>query len=143
MSEQWEDAVQKWYQESRTANLEYLDLTESSKPTSSDLAHNISVVYDRVCLSSRVHIKNFKKILEVLESLKAENLRLNQALKNLTTEVVQNRPLTERRVQEIVLQIVAQPKAIEEQALKLSEDLKQKLDRVEQILHKVEAWVGS
>ncbi|KAG6521357.1 hypothetical protein ZIOFF_018473 [Zingiber officinale] len=89
MSRRWEEAIEEWYSKSDTSNLEDLDLVET-KPSTKELAHNLSdnlsVVYDRVCLSCRDHLKNFKTILEELEFLKKENQKTNKALVNLIKE---------------------------------------------------------
>ena len=76
MSKLWEEAIQKWYTDSHTSHLDYLNLAETSKPTKKELAHNISVIYDRTCLSSRVNLRNFKLLLE-------ENRNLEHRVKNL------------------------------------------------------------
>ncbi|KAG6524818.1 hypothetical protein ZIOFF_014762 [Zingiber officinale] len=130
MSRCWEEHIQEWYTKSHTSNLEYLDLAKTEKhPTKRELAHNISVIYDRVCLSCRVHLKNFKQIQEQLEELKVENQKLGEALKNLTTEVLENKPLTKRQLEDLIIKITEQPKQIEQQALQLSEELKRKIER--------------
>ncbi|KAG6503390.1 hypothetical protein ZIOFF_035702 [Zingiber officinale] len=122
MSRRWEIAIQEWYSKSPTANLEYLDLSKT-EPTLKELAHNIAVTYDRVSLSNRINLKNFKQIKEELEVLKSENKRLTQAVKDLTQEILENRPLTERQINNLLAKIVEQPKAVEERAMKLTEDL--------------------
>ncbi|KAG6497875.1 hypothetical protein ZIOFF_045781 [Zingiber officinale] len=70
-----------------------------------------------------VNLKNFKQIQEELEVLKTENKRLTQAVKDLTQEILENRPLTERQINNLLAKIVEQPKAVEERAVKLTEDL--------------------
>lgn len=141
MSRRWEEAIEEWYTKSHTSNLAYLDLAENSKPSLKEISNNIAVIYDRTCLSSRVHLKNFKLILEEIENLKTENRRLSTALKNLTKEVVENRPLTERKVEELILKIVAQPKAIEEQTIKLTEELRKRIDQVEKVAQRIETAI--
>nr|UUL70702.1 P1 [Taro bacilliform CH virus] len=145
MSDRWENAVQEWYS-SRTANLEYLDLSipEDKKPSQKELAHNLSVVYDRVCLSSRVHLKNFKSILERLEALESENRELNHKFLKLQ-KFIQGLPipLTGSEVHALVKEIAAQPKLVEEQAIQISQELEKKLERVEHVLKKVEEWTRS
>ena len=54
---------------------------------------------------------------------------------------MENRPLTEKKVQDLILKITEQPKEIEQQAVRLSEDLKIKLERVEALLKKIEGSV--
>ncbi|KAG6523877.1 hypothetical protein ZIOFF_013764 [Zingiber officinale] len=140
MSRRWETAIQEWYSKSPTANLEYLDLAKT-EPTLKELAHNIAVTYDRVSLSNRINLKNFKQIQEELEVLKSENKRLTQAEKDLTQEILENRPLTERQINSLLAKIKEQPKAVEERTIK--EDLSKKLERVEELLYKLEAWTSS
>nr|WKY95833.1 hypothetical protein [Dioscorea bacilliform BL virus] len=117
---------------------EYLDLFIVDKPTNKQLATNLSYLNHQAKLLSRVSLKHFFQLHEEIQQLKAENLKLRRDLVNLTKEVVENRPLTEKKVQELVLQIVAQPKEIEQQAVRLTTDLAQKLTRVETILQRIE-----
>ncbi|THU43829.1 hypothetical protein C4D60_Mb02t00920 [Musa balbisiana] len=119
MSKLWEEAIQKWYTDSHTSHLDYLNLAETTKPTRKELAHNISVIYDRTCLSSR-RIKKLESSVKILSSLFSES-----------------KPLTQSDVQKLVLEISKQPKLIEEEALRLSQDLNQKLQRVEILLSKI------
>lgn len=117
---------------------EYLDLFIVDKPTNKQLANNLSYLNHQAKLLSRVSLKHFFQLSEEIQQLKAENQKLRKELVNLTKEVVENRPLTEKKVQELVLQIVAQPKEIEQQAVRLTTDLAQKLSRVEAILRRIE-----
>lgn len=143
MSEIWEKPVQNWYNNSRTPNLKYLDLASFTEVSTNQLAHNLSVIYDRTCLSSKVHLKNFKQILERCQSLEKEVVRLTTALRNLTTIYTDNTPLTKQEVQKLVTEIAEQPKLVEKEALKLTEDLNRKIERVEALLHKLERWTSS
>lgn len=138
MSEVWEKSIQEWYLKSRTSNLEYLNLEESSKVTNTQISHNLSVVYDKVCLSSRVHLKYFKSILEQIELLKSENIKILKILKNLQKELQQKEEVTT-----LVKEISKQSKLVEKQALTLTTELNQKLDRVEKLLHKIENWTST
>lgn len=117
---------------------EYLDLYTVDKPTTKQLANNLCYLNHQAKLLSRVSLKHFFRLQEEIQELKAENRKLRTELVNLTKEVVENRPLTERRVQDLVLRITEQPKEIEQQAVRLTKDLALKLDRVEAILRKVE-----
>ncbi|KAG6488281.1 hypothetical protein ZIOFF_057040 [Zingiber officinale] len=65
-------------------------------------------------------------IQEQIVELKIENLRLSEALRNLTKELLENKPLTKRQLEDLILKITEKPKQIEQQALQLSEELKQK-----------------
>nr|QUQ60710.1 hypothetical protein [Cacao mild mosaic virus] len=143
MSERWERAIAEWYDKSRTSDLEYLDLASSHKVSNSDLANNIAVVYDRLNLLSRVHIKDCKKILEEIDGVKRESRKLRQEVSNLTITVLENKPITKAQVLEITEQISKQPKEIEEQALALLTKVNQKLAQVEALVAKLEAWTNT
>ena len=121
---------------------EYLDLYIVEKPTNKQLATNLCYLNHQAKLLSRVSLKHFFQLEEEVRSLKAENQVLRKHLVNLTKEVVDNRPLTEKKVQELVLRIIEQPKEIEQQAVRLTIDLQKKLDRVEEILKKLEGAVS-
>ncbi|THU58537.1 hypothetical protein C4D60_Mb03t15400 [Musa balbisiana] len=129
MSEKWEEAIQQWYTNSHTSKLEYLDLAELKNPSRKELAHNITVVYDRVCLSSRVHLKNLKALLERSQELEKEVKRLKTDVRTLTTLFSENQPLTKQEVRDLVEEIARQPKLVEEEALRLTQNLNQKLHR--------------
>nr|CAA64264.1 unnamed protein product [Dioscorea bacilliform virus] len=117
---------------------EYLDLYTVDRPTTKQLANNLCYLNHQAKLLSRVSLKHFFQLQEEIQELKAENRRLRKDLVNLTKEVVENRPLTEKKVQDLVLRITEQPKEIEQQAVRLNKELSLKLDRVEAILRKVE-----
>nr|WEX32078.1 hypothetical protein [Dioscorea bacilliform SN virus] len=121
---------------------EYLDLYIVDKPTTKQLATNLSYLNHQAKLLSRVSLKHFFQLEEEIQGLKAENQVLRKHLVNLTKEVVENRPLTEKKVQELVLRIIEQPKEIEQQAVRLTVDLQQKLDRVEAIVKRLEGAVS-
>lgn len=142
MSERWEQSIQEWYTKSRTSNLEYLDLSDTTI-TNKHLANNISVIYDRLNLLSRVSLKNFKQTQEQIHFLDQKIQKLEQNLKNLTILLTENRPLTTSEVKTLVTEVTKQPKLIETEALKISEELNQKLKRVEAVLKRVETWVSS
>ncbi|KAG6537734.1 hypothetical protein ZIOFF_002830 [Zingiber officinale] len=136
MSRRWEEKIQEWYTKSHTSNLEYLDLAQNKEqPTKRELAHNLSVIYDRVCLSCRVHLKNFKIIQEQLEDIRKENKELKRTLENLTKETIENRLLSEKQLKNIAAE---QPKLTEQQVFKIAEDLQKKLTQVESLLQRVE-----
>ncbi|CAD5184271.1 unnamed protein product [Musa acuminata subsp. malaccensis] len=77
MSRLWEEAIQKWYTDSHTSHLDYLNLAETTKPTKKELAHNISVIYDVTRhRHQEVNPRNFKLLLE-------ENHNLEKRIRNL------------------------------------------------------------
>ncbi|KAG6469582.1 hypothetical protein ZIOFF_070511 [Zingiber officinale] len=69
------------------------------------------------------------KIQEQLEELKKENQKLSEAVRNLTKEVLENKPLTKRQLKDLIIKITEQPKQREQQVVQLSEELKQKVDK--------------
>ena len=141
MSKLWEEAIQKWYTDSHTSHLDYLNLAETTKPTKKEHAHNISVIYDRTCLSSRVNLRNFKLLLEENHNLEKRIRNLESSVKTLSSLFIENKPLTQSEVQKLVLEISKQPKLIEEEALRLSQNLDQKLQRIEILLSKIEKQI--
>lgn len=143
MSEIWERTIQEWYNNSRTSNLEYLDLTTTTRVSTNQLANNLAVVYDRTSLSTRVHLKNFKLILERCRALEIEVSQLKTALQNLIAVYTEHTPLTKQEVYDLIARISEQPKLMEEEALKITEELNKKLERVESLLHKLEKWAAS
>ncbi|QHF16178.1 hypothetical protein KM754_gp1 [Camellia lemon glow virus] len=149
MSERWERSIEEWYEKSHTASLSYLDLAQTQKPTQSELAHNLSVIFDRQNLSSRVLIKNHKQILEQIQHLDLKiskfERKLNSLVKDLSSLssfLVENKPLTKSEVKSLVLEISQQPKLVEEQTVFLAKQLQEKVDKVEVILHQVKSLLG-
>ena len=141
MSYRWEEAIQQWYTNSHTSKLDYLDLAETINPTRKELAHNISVIYDRTCLSSRVSLKNFKLILEKHQNLEDRIKRFEFSVKTLITLLLENKPLTKQEVRDLLTENARQSKLVENEALRLSQDLDRKLQRVEQLLSKIERQI--
>ena len=141
MSEKWEEAIQQWYTSSHTSKLDYLDLAETHSPTRKELAHNLTIIYDRTCLSSKVNLKNFKIIIEKNQNLEREIKGLKHSIKTLTVLHSENRPLTKQEVRDLVAEISRQPKLVEEEALRLTQNLNQKLQRVEQLLSRIEKQI--
>ncbi|UNA88847.1 P1 [Badnavirus ziziphi] len=142
MSERFESAIKKWYEESATANLEYLDLAENQKPSLSHINHNISVIYDRVSLFAKVSLKQFKQILEENHSFKFEIINLRKHISVLEKEIHSSKPLSKAEIRELVVEISKQPKLVEEQALKLTEALNKQVKKVESLLHEVKTLIG-
>lgn len=141
MSGLWEESIQKWYLDSRTSHLDYLNLAETTNPSRKELAHNISVIYDRTCLSSRVNLRNFKLLLEENQNLEKRIKDLESSVKILSSLLIENKPLTKTEIRKLVLEISKQPKIIEEEALRLSKNLDQKIQRIEILLSKIEKQI--
>lgn len=116
-------------------------MAENPKPTRKELANNIAVVYDRTCLSSRVNLRNFKLLLEKNQELEKQVKRLEKAVKTLSATFSENKPLTKTEVRELVSEISKQPKLVEKEALELTQNLDQKILRVEKLLSKIEKQI--
>nr|QJC63534.1 hypothetical protein [Cacao swollen shoot virus] len=142
MSSRWENSIQEWYEKSHTANLEYLDLASTSKVTNNQLAHNLAVIFDRVSLGNRVFIKNLKQIQESILELHTRVDTVEVALRRLTKLFKENKPLSEFEVKRLVEEIAQQPKIVEEQALRISQELELKLKEVEKLLHNLGQVIG-
>ncbi|KAG6487553.1 hypothetical protein ZIOFF_056141 [Zingiber officinale] len=125
--------IKEWYNKSRTVSLEYLDLADTPKPKVFELANNIGVVYDRVSLLSKVSLKHFYALKEENRALRYEISVLQKAVSSLEKEVLCQNPLTKTEVRELVREIARQPKLVEEEALKLTEELKKIREIKEQI----------
>jgi tetrahydrodipicolinate N-succinyltransferase len=101
MSKRWEEAVENWY--NTRVRLEYLDLANIETPTNRDLAHNISVLYDRLNLHSRVSIKNQVLVVEELSKIneklhKSQLISFERKLSQHLSEIT----LSQQKIQEKV-----------------------------------------
>jgi cell division protein FtsB len=144
MAEKFEKSIKDWYNNSRTANLEYLDLAENPKIRDylHTITNNTSVVFDRLCLFSKVSLKHFHEIQQQNEDLKNQILSLKRRITVQDSKIEAfKQPLTKEEVKDLVEEIAQQPKLIEEQALKLTADLEQKLIRVEKLLHEIKNFL--
>lgn len=151
MSDRFEQSIKNWYQNSRTVNLEYLDL--ETKESLKGISNNISVIYDRLLLHSKVSITEYKSLIETLkqnhleitqtlqESLK-EYKKLQQAILQLQKEFLYYKPLTIGDIRSLVEEISKQPKLIEEQATSLIAELKQQIKHVEVLMQEVKRQVS-
>nr|GEX70462.1 putative polyprotein [Tanacetum cinerariifolium] len=115
--------------------------------TTTDLSNNLACVYNRLNLFSKVALKNYKSILEKQKELESsvqscqeklesceELLRKTQSetrksLQQISTEIQQSKPLTKREVLNLVQEIAEQTKLVEKEALILTEDLNQKVQK--------------
>lgn len=132
MSEVFERSIEDWYSKSRTARLEYLDLAEEPKVCNRQLAHNISVVFDRISLLSKVSLKNFKLILERLSVLESKVEKNSIKIKNI------QKPLSEQQIEALVTKLTAQPKEIEERTISLATELRKEVSQLKLMIAKVE-----
>jgi len=142
MTEKFERSIKEWYENSRTANLEYLDLAENPKNKDylKTICNNTSVIFDRLSLFSKVAVKNFHE-------LKNQNLELIQKVEKLTIriKILEHQkapePLTQNEVRKLVFEISQQPKFAEEQVLRIATELELKLNRVEQLLQEIKNFL--
>lgn len=88
MTNIWEQNIREWYEKSETSRLNYLDLASTEKPTSKELAHNIAVIYDRVCLSSKVNLKEFRSQQTQIQFLESTVNQLSRKIEKLEKEVI-------------------------------------------------------
>ncbi|KAG6519299.1 hypothetical protein ZIOFF_022792 [Zingiber officinale] len=103
MAERLEKAIKDWYQNSRVADLEYLDLATEVRLR--DISHNIDVVYDRLIVHSRISRSEYRTLLKVINENQAELLnslettskvqqKLQKAVFELQKEILFYKPLT-------------------------------------------------
>ena len=121
MSKRWEEAIEDWY--NNRSHLDYLDLAKVNTPTTRDLAHNISVIYDRLNLQSRVAIKNQNLVIEEL-------VKINESLHNLekTIQTLQKGKLPElptNLIEGLSKLKISEPKPREQGQLRYLETLTQ------------------
>lgn len=138
MSERVEKNIEDWYEKTRAKDLEYLDLAE----TQLDLAKNLSVIHNKVCLLSKVSLKHFYLLEEENLRTQKEVVKLRQSVQNLEKDFVTHKPLTKAEVRKLVLEISKQPKLIEEEAVRLIEELKKNIGKIEGVLKEVKELIG-
>lgn len=154
MSERWEESLRRWYETSPTANLEYLNLESYQKVTNQHLANNISFNIDKTIASSRFHAKLLKKVQEEQtrnqEDLQSQIEQLQQDLQQQTRHIRQLEetisgfhPLTSGEVRSLVSEITKQPKLAEQEALRLTEELKKQVLEVKQAVSDLKAFITS
>ena len=119
MSKRWEEAIEDWY--NNRSHLDYLDLAKVNTPTTKDLAHNISVIYDRLNLQSRVAIKNQNLVIEEL-------VKINESLHNLekAVQILQKGKLPElptNFIEGLSKLKISEPKPREQGQLRVFKDL--------------------
>lgn len=132
MSEKWEESIQQWYINSHTSKLDYLDLAESKNPTRKELAQNLAVIYDRTYLSSRVHLKNFKILIEKNQSLEKEIKALKSSVETLSALLSENNPISRQEIKGLIIEL---SKEFQERGLN------QKLSKIETLLTKIERQI--
>nr|AWK49020.1 ORF1 [Taro bacilliform virus] len=150
MAKKFEAAIKDWYDNSQRADLSYLDLATESKPTASQLAHNLQVIFDRLSLHSSVSIKEHYIVVSKLqtleksiEDLKSELTSVKKALTSIQKEVFSHKPLSAQEVHSLALSLIKEPKQIEQQAVHLLKELKEQTSKVETLIHEVNHYLTS
>lgn len=116
--------------------------------------HNLASLTDHCKLNSRINLRHFYQIHERSEErdLKDQEREsfmikkfasLQNQIEDLAQQVQNKKPLTKAEVRELVKEIAEQPKLVEQEALRISEDLKEKLKEVEKLLKEVKHTLGS
>ncbi|AAN75638.1 unknown [Taro bacilliform virus] len=146
MAKKFEAAIKDWYDNSRRADLSYLDLATTTKPSASQLAHNLQVIFDRLSLHSSVSIKEHYEVVSKLhsleksiEELKSELTTVKRALTSIQKEVFTHKPLTAQEVQTLAQSLIKEPKQIEQQAVFLLKELKEQTAKIQALLHELKS----
>lgn len=74
--------------------------------------------------------------------LKKEVAQLRTSISELEKEVGSQKPLSKAEVKSLVVEIAKQPKIVEEEALRITEELKRHIKRVESLLEEVKALIS-
>ncbi|CAM8966722.1 unnamed protein product [Rhodiola kirilowii] len=141
MADRFERSIQDWYQNRRTADLEFLNL---ANPNISDLSNNITVLYDKLLLHSKISISHFHRSQELLsqqtDALESRLRRIEQtqqeilrSLQSIEDEVFHKRPLTQEEVFCLIHETKNQEAEILRITTKTEEQQRQLLDLVSQL----------
>ncbi|QBB68758.1 hypothetical protein QKM20_gp1 [Epiphyllum badnavirus 1] len=110
--------------------------------------YNLSAFHDQANLAARVEIKHFHTLLEgvsrieqSLEAVEGKVHRLEQEVGALKSGYLSHQPLTKGQVKALVLEIAKQPKLIEEEALKLTEELRQQIADVRALVERIHSAI--
>lgn len=129
MTDRFEQDIADWYKNSRTVNLEYLNLEENKTVKLSVLQNNISVIYDKLLLFAKISIRRFHQVLDNQKKLQLRLETCEELLKKTQSE-------TKQSLTQISTEIHKQPKLAEE-------DLKLQVQRVESLLHEIKTLLIS
>ena len=109
------------------------------------LKYNLQSLNNSYFTSTNLFIKRFREVREVQEHLGKQVSGLHIAINNLSKKVNQigvtlqsHQPLTVIQVKQLVEEIAQQPKLIEAEALKLTEDLNKKIAIVHNLLEEIQ-----
>lgn len=140
--QRFEQAIQEWYDKSKTADLSYLDL--ETKPSLAQLSNNTLVVYDRLNLLSRVHLKHDHEVQlrlkdqgNQIEKILADQRKILKAITSLQVEVVNLKPLTISQVRKLVEELIKEPKEIERKTEELLLSTQTQVRKIEEITTKI------
>lgn len=140
--QRFEQAIQEWYDKSKTADLSYLDL--ETKPSLAQLSNNTLVVYDRLNLLSRVHLKHDHEVQlrlkdqgNQIEKILANQRKILKAISSLQVEVVNLKPLTISQVRKLVEELIKEPKEIERKTEELLLSTQTQVRKIEEITTKI------
>lgn len=140
--QRFEQAIQEWYDKSKTADLSYLDL--ETKPSLAQLSNNTLVVYDRLNLLSRVHLKHDHEVQlrlkdqeNQIEKILADQRKILKAISSLQVEVVNLKPLTISQVRRLVEELIKEPKEIERKTEELLLSTQTQVRKIEEITTKI------
>lgn len=140
--QRFEQAIQEWYDKSKTADLSYLDL--ETKPSLAQLSNNTLVVYDRLNLLSRVHLKHDHEVQlrlkdqgNQIEKILANQRKILKAITSLQVEVVNLKPLTISQVRKLVEELIKEPKEIERKTEELLLSTQIQVRKIEEITTKI------
>lgn len=129
MTDRFEQDIADWYKNSRTVNLEYLNLEENKTVKLSVLQNNISVIYDKLLLFAKISIRRFHQVLDNQKKLQLRLETCEELLKKTQSE-------TKQSLTQISTEIHKQPKLAEE-------DLKLQVQRVESLLQEIKTLLIS
>ncbi|GKA41464.1 ARID DNA-binding domain-containing protein [Tanacetum coccineum] len=82
-----------------------------------------------------------EKLESCEELLRKTQSETRLSLQQISTGIQQSKPLTKREVLNLVQEITEQPKLVEKEALRLTEDLNQKIQKFEHLLHEVKKLI--
>lgn len=133
--ERCEQSIIEWY--NKTRSLEYLHLFETTQPNSSELASNLEVVHNKVCLLSKVSLKHFLQLEEENKGLKRTVDQLKSAIAGLERDLVKQKSVSKEEVKTILLEVTEQTKIANEKILRESKQTKQSIQKVEELLKEI------
>lgn len=149
------------------AELDYLDLASQPKVTNKDLSYNLRILQYRVDLGQKVIFTAIRQSQELtLQDIKGDQKKIQQSIQACKNVVIKQqqqiedlskgqavihqevlrlkealrnqKPLTKKDVEELVVTISQQPKFIEKQTEALTEHLAQEVAEVQKLIKRLE-----